>query len=768
MAGDQKSPLLLVTARKKRFLDLVQGLCDEFDSLHKFVEPGSEQDASSDGSLQQRQWSLPLSSILDRSAMLPPAERPWGVANGFPPATRLPQGPQRMPAAQSPRGVLVESIPAAAQRRPMKEPESELPPSAQRSTSNLSAVEKSQGDVTALSVPTNSASKRQIEEVNTGAGCSSDRAMQRQRTPSLTSSTGGLNSDVLAARLSIIAQRGDPCNMNELAFLDQGEGVAADPQGMVCFRSEDSVVLPTMSSGLQLQLPLEPVPGPHGDGELKSPQSGYSPRSPGGARISTSPSGLLQRAGSMVGAAVVSAVSSNSGSPDARMSEEHWTRNHIKTIYARKGFMTSSHNENGLTKFVNTPLFKGSAAALIMLNSVFVGFEMDQSIRRAFEGRTELEDGVMEALNAGFTALFTIELIARVAAFRIHFFLGDEWQWNTFDALIVASALAEYALSGLNGFSALRALRALRLAKTLRIIRVVTVFRNLQLIVHGLMNSLMSLVWMIFLMLLMIYLVSIVFVGAASNYLVDQTVAQAIIGDETAALPGDEMTYGQMRTVFARHFANLPRGMYTMFLSVTGGLDWYEVLQPLLCLSWIYAFIFAGFVIFVVFGVFNVLNAVFVEAVLTNRDKDLLIQSEQAKTKVFMRDLANLFKEGDLDGNQSFSKDELQDHCRNPRFCAYLSTHALDASDAQVLFEMLDADGNGRIDIEEFVLGAMKLKGTARCLDMLKAQSSYQQISGKVDKILKSLDFMAKQQLINGVAGAQKSGTISSITSSTG
>merc|ERR1719271_1530874 len=150
--------------------------------------------------------------------------------------------------------------------------------------------------------------------------------------------------------------------------------------------------------------------------------------------------------------------------------------------------------------------------------------------------------------------------------------------------------------------------------------------------------------------------------------------------------------------------------MLTMFFSVTGGIDWYEILRPLMKASWIYVIVFVAFEVFVVFGVFNVLNAVFVESVLTNRDKDLLIQSEQAKTKLFMKDLAELFREGDKDNNGHFSKDELVEHCSNPRFCAYLATHALDSSDAEVLFDILDQDRSGAVDVEEFVVGAMKLK----------------------------------------------------------
>merc|ERR1719460_414390 len=236
---------------------------------------------------------------------------------------------------------------------------------------------------------------------------------------------------------------------------------------------------------------------------------------------------------------------------------------------------------------------------------------------------------------------------------------------------------------------------------------------------------------MIFLLFLAVYLTSILFIGGAFAYLTDDALHIA----EEEALKGDTMSYLEMRAAFQRDFCSIGRGMFTMFLSVTGGVDWYAVVQPLLNVSVLYAFIFIVYIIFVVFGVFNVLNAVFVESVLTNRDKDLLIQTEQAKTRMFMKDLAELFREGDKDNNGHFSKDELVEHCSNPRFCAYLATHALDSSDAEVLFDILDQDRSGAVDVEEFVVGAMKLKGPARCLDMLKVLSNFKALQLQVEKL---------------------------------
>jgi hypothetical protein len=218
-----------------------------------------------------------------------------------------------------------------------------------------------------------------------------------------------------------------------------------------------------------------------------------------------------------------------------------------------------------------------------------------------------------------------------------------------------------------------------------------------------------------------VYLTSVLFVGGAYQYLTEEDSHVP----EDKVLTGDGMSHVEMRAAFQRDFSSVSRGMFTMFLSVTGGVDWYTTVQPLLNVSFFYAAIYIIYIMLVVFGIFNVLNAVFVESVLTNRDKDLLIHSETAKTRQFMKDMAELFREGDVNNDGHISREELVEHCKNPRFCAYLATHSLDSSDAEALFELLDIDQSGAVDVEEFVLGAMKLKGPARCLDMLKVQSNF-------------------------------------------
>ena len=50
---------------------------------------------------------------------------------------------------------------------------------------------------------------------------------------------------------------------------------------------------------------------------------------------------------------------------------------------------------------------------------------------------------------------------------------------------------------------------------------------------------------------------------------------------------------------------------------------------------------------------------------------------------------------------------------------AFLSGLDIDITDARIVFTLLDVDGNGGLTVEEFVDGALKLKGPAKGIDML-------------------------------------------------
>merc|ERR1719491_1058341 len=102
-------------------------------------------------------------------------------------------------------------------------------------------------------------------------------------------------------------------------------------------------------------------------------------------------------------------------------------------------------------------------------------------------------------------------------------------------------------------------------------------------------------------------------------------------------------------------------------------MDWYDVMNPLLNISYMYALLFVLFVVFVVFGVLNVLTGIFVEQALQVRDRDLIVQAEMENIDRFLADMQDIFMEADLDTSGMVTKPELDKFLNQDRVLAYMS-----------------------------------------------------------------------------------------------
>jgi len=67
--------------------------------------------------------------------------------------------------------------------------------------------------------------------------------------------------------------------------------------------------------------------------------------------------------------------------------------------------------------------------------------------------------------------------------------------------------------------------------------------------------------------------------------------------------------------------------------------------------------------------------------------------------------------------SNSISLDEFKVHLDDQRALAYFESIKLDVTEAPMIFNLIDIDKSGSVDIEEFVAGFDRLRGEARALD---------------------------------------------------
>jgi len=397
----------------------------------------------------------------------------------------------------------------------------------------------------------------------------------------------------------------------------------------------------------------------------------------------------------------------------------HGIRSRIRTLGS-----TQKPPETATARIAQSTTFSAICSALILLNVIFIGYQAEVSVERAFRTPSSAEPDFFKSVNRIFAYTFMLEVVFRIIALRWSFFLGPDWQWNLFDLALVSTSVVEELLNILN-LSFFRALRVLRMVRALRMIRVLRFFRELRTMVCSVLYTLSSLAWALILLLLIMYLFSIVFMQATAAYVKDAEIGDATVGE------------------FKKWYATLGGTMYSLFLAISGGADWYEIQKPLEGASHVYSLMFAMYIFFVVFGVLNVLIGVFVERASESSklDRDLTVHAEQNKMDHLIQEMHDMFDDMPKDANGHVTKEVFKEYIQDEQVKAYLKTRQLDTA-AQRLFQVFEATGEIRddIDCDEFVSGMMRLEGAAKNADIITMLSDVLRLHRKLSLWIQEID----------------------------
>jgi hypothetical protein len=159
--------------------------------------------------------------------------------------------------------------------------------------------------------------------------------------------------------------------------------------------------------------------------------------------------------------------------------------------------------------------------------------------------------------------------------------------------------------------------------------------------------------------------------------------------------------------------------MSTLFMAVTGGIDWEPAARALSKLSGIYVVAFYAFVAFAVFVMLNVASAIFIDNTVqrSKNDRDFIVHQELSGRQHFMKKMDAIFE--DLArGGDKINLEEFTTYIEKPQNNVYLQSIDLNIYKVKKLFELMDVDKNGHIDRKEFIDGCDRLRGKAKELDL--------------------------------------------------
>jgi len=401
--------------------------------------------------------------------------------------------------------------------------------------------------------------------------------------------------------------------------------------------------------------------------------------------------------------------------------------------------------QNWVRKIVASHNFELVFGLAILSNALLIGVEVEYTSSR------KLADApiAFKVVQHLYAITFLVELVFRGLSESWSFFTGRHLLWNYLDLLICLFSLWEFALdasliiggsesnprsTNMSNVRIIRLVRITRLIRITRISRLMRFIKALRTLVYSIIVTLKSLVWALLLIMLLIYVFGIFFT---------QTVLDS-------GYSGFEDSY-----LIYKYWGTLGLSMTTLFKSVSGGVSWEDAVDPLDSISWLLIVVFYIYISFAYFAVLNVVTGVFCQSALESaqRDQDMLMQQIMANKQNHVKKVKELFQDIDCDNSGFITLQELESRMEDAAVQAYFNSLELDVHDAWTFFKLLDTDEGHTIEIEEFIMGCMRLRGPAKALDVARIMHENQLISNHLTSFMhfveKHLTIMAKAENID-------------------
>lgn len=373
-----------------------------------------------------------------------------------------------------------------------------------------------------------------------------------------------------------------------------------------------------------------------------------------------------------------------------------------------------------------------SVGIAVLLNSFLIGWEIDHPSELCHTAETI------------FSIFFAFELLVRIFEKRENFFWDCEghqdshshhdstsdWKWNWFDMVVVAFTLMDRWLYVLNVNPAI--LRLLRVIRLVRLVRLLRSFQALAVIAEGFFKSLESVMWISTIVLTLVF-------GCA-------TVTTRLIG---RAEPYNEK--------LDRWFGTMGRSMLTLFEMVT--LDGWasKATEVMNDHGWGWGLFFCGFIMIASYTCLALITAVITDQTIEaiHEDREYKARRQEEKQRNLQRTVSRLFNALHKDAEGKVSKEVLLEKVTEDiRFAEELSLAgcSVQPNEIEELFEMLDTDRSGSIDVDEFSMGFAKLHGIAKSKDLYAHKRALQNQLDSVSCQLQEIRQLIAASSVSGSA----------------
>eukprot|EP00930_Biecheleria_cincta_P020275 TRINITY_DN15283_c0_g1_i1.p1 TRINITY_DN15283_c0_g1~~TRINITY_DN15283_c0_g1_i1.p1 ORF type:complete len:605 (-),score=78.07 TRINITY_DN15283_c0_g1_i1:300-2114(-) len=353
------------------------------------------------------------------------------------------------------------------------------------------------------------------------------------------------------------------------------------------------------------------------------------------------------------------------------------------------GFSTDEGDSRCLSmlkKIVTSYIYDLFMSVVIVTNTIVVVIETDRSVDPDVQPAAWLD-----AIGIVFMAVYTLDVGSRI---YIQTYKFVTYFWNLFDALMVASDVVMLFMPMASSLAALRLLRVLRMA---RIVRLLKLFKELHIMLYGLVSAMKAILWSVLMLGLVLTFQSVVMV---------QLLHPVALRVEKADGFGD-------CTLCKDAFASVMQCNLTIMMTVVAGDSWGQLARPLIKESPIVAgSLLITCLLTISLGLLNLILTVIVNAAQKAHDDDIerrFLERQQlfdaAKTE-----LIDMCCKLDVDGTGDLTLAEIKAGFEDKEFAKLMHLLDMQKTDVELVFSILDEDRSGTVTYREFVEQVHKMK----------------------------------------------------------
>ncbi|KMQ91293.1 voltage-dependent calcium channel type d subunit alpha-1 [Lasius niger] len=197
--------------------------------------------------------------------------------------------------------------------------------------------------------------------------------------------------------------------------------------------------------------------------------------------------------------------------------------------------------------FVTSQPFEYTIFTLIMINTVTLAMK--------FYRQPEIYTNALDVLNMIFTAVFALEFVFKLAAFRFKNYFGDAW--NVFDFIIVLGSFIDIVYSEVHGpGSTLISINFFRLFRVMRLVKLLSKGEGIRTLLWTFIKSFQALPYVALLIIMLFFIYAVIGM---------QVFGKIAIDDDTAINRNN-------------NFQSFPQAVLVLFRSATGEA-WQEIMM---------------------------------------------------------------------------------------------------------------------------------------------------------------------------------------------